>query len=81
MNLKRHFEESRKNATYRSKTIQNEVIDVIGCKTLGVVLDEAKKSKFYSVGSDDSLDNSDKEQMTTHIRYVDSKGMYIGSVT
>ncbi len=71
-NLRRHFQECRKSATYRSKTIQNEVLQVVGDMTLDKVVSEAKKSKFFSSGSDDSLDKSDKEQMTVGIRYVDS---------
>ncbi len=73
--MARHFEEARKNATYRSKTIQNQVIDVIGDLTLQRVIDQIKQhSIFFSIGGDDMLDNATIEQLSTMVRYVDEFG-------
>ena len=68
--LKDHFESAPKNATYRSKSVQNELIqcaDFIRNK----LTTEIKKEKYFSVLADDVSDCSNKEQMSFIIRFVD----------
>ena len=69
--LKEHFDTTPKNATYRSKTIQNEIISCAAEVMNNKIIAEIKKSKFFSILSDEVTDCSNKEQMPLVIRYVD----------
>ena len=67
--LKSVIENVPKNATYRSKTIQNQIINVAGDKIKSEIIGKIKKSKFFSILADQA---SDKEQMSLVLRYLDS---------
>ena len=68
--LRRHLEGAPKNAHYTSKTIQNELIDII-CKQIRFdILCEVKKAKFYSIIADEVSDVANKEQLSLSLRYV-----------
>ena len=67
--LKSVIENIPKNATYRSKTIQNQIINVAGDKIKKEIIGKIKKSKFFSILADEA---SDKEQMSLVLRYLDS---------
>ena len=69
--LRRHFETSPLNASYRSKTIQNEMIDVCGKFISEALVNKVRKSKFFSVLADEVQDKSNQEQLAVNIRYVD----------
>lgn len=68
--LEKHFETAAKNATYNSKTIQNELIAVSGEWILHEIADCVKKAKFFTVLADEVADISNTEQMSLVIRYV-----------
>ena len=70
-NLAKHLENAPKNATYRSKTIQNQIINVVGDKITDEIVKGVKESKFFSVLADEATDVSNKEQMSLVLRYVD----------
>jgi hypothetical protein len=70
--LANHFKEASKNATYTSKTIQNQLIEVIGDYIRGNIIGEIKEAKFYSVLCDEVSDVSNKEQLSLVLRFVDS---------
>lgn len=56
---------------YTSKTIQNEVITIIGSYIQSRILDEIKNgSGVFSVIADESQDCSNQEQMPLIFRYV-----------
>ena len=57
-NLKNYLENDPRNATYRSKTIQNEIIDVIKECIVGDLVAEIKDSGLYSISADEKADRS-----------------------
>ena len=68
--LAQHLERAPQNATYTSKTIQNEMIDVIGTAIRNNITEEVKSSKYYSIIADEVTDCSNKEQLSLSLRYV-----------
>ena len=68
--LKRHLENSPKNAQYTSKTIQNQLIDIVGSHIQSEILDEIRKAKYFSIMADEVADASNKEQLSISCRYV-----------
>lgn len=68
--LHMHLQSAPKNAKYTSKTIQNELIHVIGRHIQSNILLEVKNAKFYSVIADEVTDVSNKEQLSLCLRYV-----------
>ena len=72
-----HFETAPKNATYKSKTIQNQIIDCIGDSIKEKIIDEIKDAGIFSILADETPDVSRKEQMliSLSLRYVDTKGI------
>ena len=70
--LQQHLENAPRNATYRSKTIQNEIIKTIGSFILSKISDEIKESKLFSVVADEAADISNKEQLSLVPRFVDA---------
>ena len=68
--LAQHLKCAPRNATYTSKTIQNEMIDVIGTVIRNEITKEARSSKFYSVIADEVTDTSNKEQLSLSLCYV-----------
>lgn len=73
--LQQHFNECSKVATYRSKTVQNDVIDCIGHQIQQNIVEKVKASRFFSILADEAQDASNKEQMALIIRYVDVDGV------
>ena len=71
--LKQHFETAPRNATYRSKTIQNELIDCVATWIRQRLVDEAREARFFSILADETTDCSNREQLTLVLRYVDSQ--------
>ena len=70
--LRQHFETAPKNATYRSKTIQNEIIASCGKLIQGKLIAEIKKATFFSIIANEATDN--KERLALVIRFVDESG-------
>ena len=70
---KDHFENVPKNATYHSKTIQNEFITCCGKYIQGKLLEEIK-GKFFAAIADEASDSNNTEQSSVVIRFVDSSG-------
>ena len=69
--LKRTKENSGdRNCTYRSKTIQNEVIKCFEQELRGIIISKVKHAKFFSVMADECSDVANKEQLTIVIHYV-----------
>lgn len=73
-NLSTHFETCHRNATYRSKTIQNQLIEIISTQILDNIIGKVTKAKFFAVAADEATDKSLQTQLTTVIRYVDEQG-------
>ena len=72
--LRDHFKNVPKNATYRSKTIQNEIIDCCGRHTRQIIINEVKEAIYFSLLADEAQDVSNKEQMPLVLRFVDKNG-------
>ena len=60
--LQHQFDTAPKNATYKSKTIQNEIVDCIGSCIRDQIINEVKDAKLFSVMADETPDVPRKEQ-------------------
>ncbi len=65
-----HLSCAPKNAQYTSKTIQNELIKVVGDEISGGILEEVRLAKFYSIIADEVTDASNSEVLSIVVRYV-----------
>nr|XP_047135327.1 zinc finger MYM-type protein 1-like [Hydra vulgaris] len=61
-----------KNATYRSKTTQNELINICNDIIISKLKCEVKKAKFFSILADEASDVSNMEQMPLVLRFVNN---------
>ena len=68
--LSSHLQNSPANARYTSKTIQNDLIEAIGKCIRKDIIEEVKRSKYYTVIADEVTDASNKEQLSIVLRYV-----------
>lgn len=71
--LRQHLLEGRKNAQYTSKTIQNQLISIIGMfirDRLTKTLKSGAENSFYSVIADEVTDSSNKEILSLCLRFV-----------
>lgn len=71
--LKEHFEHAPKNASYRSPTIQNEIIDLCGTVIREQIVTMIKGACAYSILADETADISGKEQLSIGLRFFDEK--------
>ncbi len=69
--LSTHLKKAPMNATYTSKTIQNELISVIGDTIRGGIINEIKDAQFFTILADEVTDCSNLEQLSIAIRFVD----------
>ena len=69
--LSRHLKDCSKNATYTSKTSQNELIQTIGDHLRNKLLEEVRTAKWFSILCDEETDVSNKEQVSIVIRFED----------
>ncbi|XP_065650443.1 52 kDa repressor of the inhibitor of the protein kinase-like [Hydra vulgaris] len=69
--LKEHLLSAPKNSTYISKTIQNELIECCGNAIEEILINDIKKSKYFSIMADEASDCATLEQLSIVIRYVD----------
>lgn len=74
--LKEHMSAPlRKNATYLSPRIQNDVIEIIGCKIIQEkIVQEIKEAEFFAVMADE-VSSHCSEMMPVCIRYVANEGI------
>uniref|UniRef100_A0A1X7TFQ6 DUF4371 domain-containing protein n=1 Tax=Amphimedon queenslandica TaxID=400682 RepID=A0A1X7TFQ6_AMPQE len=68
--LANHLAKAPRNATYTSKTIQNELISVIGNNIQTTIINEVKQAMFYSIIGDEVTDAENKEELSLVLRYV-----------
>jgi len=70
--LENHLKNTSSKATYISKTIQNELIELCGKEILNSILKKiTDKDIFYSIIFDETLDVSKRSQISLVIRYID----------
>ena len=70
--LKEHLENAPRNATYRSKTIQNEIISTVSARIISKLSEEIRCSILFSVLADEAADVSNKENLSLVVRFVDA---------
>lgn len=75
--LTNHINNCKKNATMISKTIQNEIIDILYKVIIDTIIANVEKNKYFSILCDETTDNSTKEQMTFSVRYDFNKINFI----
>ena len=59
--LRHHLQSTPGNSIYTSKTIQNELVHIIGSRIRSDILKEIEQAKFYTVIADEVSDVSNKE--------------------
>ena len=69
--LEEHLRGCPKNASYISKTTQNELISCCGGFISEKIISEVKRNKFFTIICDEASDSSNKEQMSMVLRFVD----------
>ena len=62
--LENHLKTCSKNASYISKTSQNELIYCCGNFIKDALVEDIKESKFFSILADEASDCSNQEQMS-----------------
>ncbi|XP_067118862.1 52 kDa repressor of the inhibitor of the protein kinase-like [Centruroides vittatus] len=83
--LKKHIDHGKKNASYRSVDIQNEIISICGDVLKEDIIKEVKEAEAYSVLADETADISGTEQLSIGLRYFHEKnnevqGVFVGFV-
>ncbi|XP_022164655.1 52 kDa repressor of the inhibitor of the protein kinase-like [Myzus persicae] len=68
--LKKHLQNCPKNASFISKTTQNDLIDCCASVILHKIVNAVKESKYFSILVDETSDISSSEQLVLCIRYV-----------
>ncbi len=63
---------SRKNYTYVSKDIQNEIARLMAHKIMRDITSNLHQAEFYSILADETTDVSNKEQLVSVFRWVGS---------
>ena len=71
--LANHFANGPRNATYRSKTIQNEIIEVLDTYIQDKIVAEINEAGAFSLLADEASDSSNKEQLPLVLRFVDQE--------
>ena len=71
--MEEHFQTCAKHATYRPKTIRNELIDCCGEFVKDEIIKDVNDAKFFSILADEIGDLTNKEQMPPVLRFVDKE--------
>ena len=73
--LHSHYENSKKNASYLSKTSQNDLIKACSNIIVDDITSRVKKAQYFSVLADEAMDMSGKEQISLTLRFVEDGGV------
>ncbi|CAH3192879.1 unnamed protein product, partial [Porites evermanni] len=73
--LKNHLATRSANARYSSKTIQNQLIMLIGDHIRDSIIQEIKEAKYFSILCNKVTDNANLEQLSLVLRFVDKECM------
>ena len=74
--LENHYKNHKKNASYPSKTSQNDLIFATSKVIVSDIISQVKKSKYFSILADECMDKSGKEQLSIPLRYVSHCTIY-----
>ena len=69
--LRDYLKYAPRNATYRSKTVQNELILICANQVLSAIVEEIREAREFSMLADEASDISNKEQLSLVLRFVD----------
>ena len=69
--MEEHFKKAPQNATFRSKTTQNEISECCSEVIRELIIADVRASKVFSISAGEATDCSTKEQMPLVLRYVD----------
>ena len=72
--LSSHFQECSKNSTYRSKTTQNDILNVFGSMIKETIIAKVKAGKYYAMIADEVQDAPSIEQISVVLHYVHKVG-------
>lgn len=72
--LNDHFKNCAKNVSYRSKTVQNDIIEILGGMITEKIVHEVAEAKFFSIMCDEVQDVASIAQITFILRYVHKEG-------
>ena len=64
------FDNCPSDQSYRSKTIQNEIIEICGELITEHLIKEIREAKFFTILADDTTDCSNMEQLPIILRFV-----------
>ncbi|XP_067127424.1 52 kDa repressor of the inhibitor of the protein kinase-like [Centruroides vittatus] len=78
--FKKHIDHRKKNASYRSVDIQNEIISICGDVLKEDIIKEVKEAEAYSVLADETADISGTEQLSIGLRYFHEKNNEVQEV-
>jgi hypothetical protein len=62
--LEQHLKTAVKNCSYRSKSTQNELVELCGNHIREKLLNEIREAMFFAISADEVADASNKEQMS-----------------
>ncbi|XP_065572736.1 52 kDa repressor of the inhibitor of the protein kinase-like [Artemia franciscana] len=68
--LKEQLKTSVKNATYISKTTQNQLIECCAKEVIGIILERVKSARYYSIILDETTDMSHSLQLSLALCYA-----------
>lgn len=71
--LENHLTTTHSKATYISHSIQEDIIQCCRNEIIFHILEDIKKSKYYSIIFDETTDISSISQMSLTLRYIDSQ--------
>ncbi|XP_050517882.1 52 kDa repressor of the inhibitor of the protein kinase-like [Diabrotica virgifera virgifera] len=69
--LEEHVKSCGKNASYISKTIQNDLISCCGEVITNQIVSQITYAQFFTIIADETTDMSTKEQLSICLRYLD----------
>ena len=68
--LSDYLKRAPRNAKYTSKTIQNELVAIVGDQIQRSIVSEVKVARYYSVIADEVTDTSNHEELSLVLRYL-----------
>lgn len=74
--LEQHLKNTTGNASYTSKTVQNQLISLCGDFIRETILKQAREASALSVIADEATDVANLEQLSISIRYVHNNVLY-----
>uniref|UniRef100_H3AQA2 DUF4371 domain-containing protein n=1 Tax=Latimeria chalumnae TaxID=7897 RepID=H3AQA2_LATCH len=75
--LAQHIKTSKRNETYLSHHIQNDVIHALATEVLSAINHEVQEAKFFSVIVDSTIDIGHVDQFSPSLRYVNATGQAV----